>query len=43
MKKFFYVLLVVFSSAVTITSCTEEVVDPKSETDGGGAGNDGKL
>jgi hypothetical protein len=43
MKKFIYILLVAISSALVVTSCTEEEVAPNTATEGGGAGNDGKL
>ena len=31
MKKMFYVLLVAFAASLTITSCTEEQVEPKTD------------
>lgn len=37
MKKFIYVLLIAFSSALVVSSCTEEEVAPTSDTDNGGA------
>lgn len=44
MKKFIYILLVAFSSAIVITSCTEEEVSPKSETENsGGTVDPGKI
>jgi hypothetical protein len=44
MKKFIYILLIAFSSAVVITSCTEEEVAPTSGVDNPGTGaSDGKL
>jgi hypothetical protein len=45
MKKFIYILLLSITSSLVITSCTEEEVSPKTETDStGGASNDtGKL
>jgi hypothetical protein len=45
MKKFIYVLLLSIASSMVITSCTEEEVSPKTETDStGGANNDtGRL
>jgi hypothetical protein len=41
MKKLFYILFAVASIAMTVTSCTEEEVQPKTEADnGGGTGSD---
>jgi len=44
MKKFIYIALFAFVSALTFTACTEEEVAPKTELDNGGANNstDGK-
>jgi hypothetical protein len=45
MKKFFYILLIAVSSSIVISSCTDEEVSPKTETDGtagGGTGDTGK-
>jgi hypothetical protein len=40
MKKFIYVLLIAFSSAMVITSCTEDEVAPTAEgTSGAGTGS----
>ena len=41
MKKIIYILLVAIASALTITSCTEENVAPKTENGGGTGGVDG--
>jgi hypothetical protein len=38
MKKIIYLLLFVASTIVTVTSCTEEEVKPKSELDSGNGG-----
>ena len=38
MKKFIYILLLAFSSALVVTSCTEEAVSPKNEDAGNGGG-----
>jgi hypothetical protein len=38
MKKLFYVLLVAFAASLTITSCTEEQVEPQTTTGTGGGG-----
>jgi hypothetical protein len=45
MKRFFYVLLIAISSSLVITSCTEDEVQPKQETDSSPTGtpNTGKL
>jgi hypothetical protein len=45
MKKIIYILLFAFSSALIVTSCTEEEVAPTMETptSGGGSGNGGTL
>ncbi|HEY0654087.1 MAG TPA: hypothetical protein VGD65_13205 [Chryseosolibacter sp.] len=32
MKRLFYVLLVAFAASLTITSCTEEQVEPQNTT-----------
>ena len=44
MKKLIYITLFAFVSALTITSCTEEEIAPKTELDNGGGNtsNDGK-
>jgi hypothetical protein len=36
MKKLFYVLLVAFAASLTITSCTEEQIEPNSGNTAGG-------
>jgi hypothetical protein len=38
MKKVIYIILLSFMSALAITSCTEETVNPKSEEGSGGGG-----
>lgn len=38
MKKLFYVLLVAFAASLTITSCTEEQVEPQTNQGGAGGG-----
>jgi hypothetical protein len=38
MKKLFYILLIVFVTALTFTSCTEEEVAPKTDLENGGGG-----
>jgi hypothetical protein len=38
MKKLFYVLLFAFATSLTITSCTEEQVEPQSNNPNYGAG-----
>jgi hypothetical protein len=43
MKKFVYILLLAFSSAFAITSCTEEDVAPVSETNNGGTGTSSQI
>ncbi len=44
MKKFIYILLLAVSSALVVTSCTEEEVAPVADTNNGGTGaSDGKL
>jgi hypothetical protein len=44
MKKFLYVLLMIMSTAVTLSSCTEEEVKPNIDlgtgSEGGGYGHD---
>jgi hypothetical protein len=41
MKKLFYILFAAATIMMTVTSCTEEEVQPKTEADnGGGAGAD---
>ncbi|MFD0998437.1 hypothetical protein ACFQ21_03935 [Ohtaekwangia kribbensis] len=43
MKKIIYILLIAFSCALTITSCTEEEITPTStDMNGGGGGMDPK-
>jgi len=42
MKKVLYIVLLTLSCALTVVSCTEEDVKPKSEN-GGGGGSQGKL
>ena len=37
MKKFIYILLVSVMASLSIASCTEEQVEPKTEGGGGGA------
>ena len=37
MKKLLYIFLLAVATSLTITSCTEEEVTPKSEFNGGGA------
>lgn len=40
MKKVIYIILLSFCATMTITSCTEEAVTPKTEeNDNGGGGN----
>ncbi|HEY0654088.1 MAG TPA: hypothetical protein VGD65_13210 [Chryseosolibacter sp.] len=44
MKKIFYILLIAFSTSVTITACTEEQVEPQNTTypnSGGGTSENG--
>ena len=36
MKKILYIILLGLSSALTITSCTEEEIKPTTSTDSGG-------
>ena len=44
MKKIIYIFLLCISSAMVVTSCTEEEVAPNTEFDNGGTGaSDGKL
>ena len=38
MKKFIYIALFAFVSAMTFTACTEEEVAPVAEVENGGAG-----
>lgn len=38
MKKIFYVFLITFAASLTITSCTEEQVEPQTSTGGAGGG-----
>jgi hypothetical protein len=38
MKKLFYILFAVTTISLTVTSCTEEEVKPKTELDNGGGG-----
>jgi hypothetical protein len=38
MKKLFYILFAVATISLTVTSCTEEEVKPKTELDNGGGG-----
>jgi hypothetical protein len=38
MKKLFYVLLMAFAASLTITSCTEEQVEPQGTDPNYGAG-----
>ena len=38
MKKLFYVLLVAFAASLTITSCTEEQVEPQTTGPNAGGG-----
>jgi hypothetical protein len=38
MKRFILISILAVASAFTITSCTEESVEPKSELDNGGGG-----
>lgn len=38
MKKVFYILLMSLVASLSITACTEEQVEPKSELDNGGGG-----
>lgn len=38
MKKLIYVLLVAFAASLSITSCTEENVEPQSTGNNGGGG-----
>jgi len=40
MKKFIYILLLAFVSALAVTSCTEEEVTPSSELNGGGGASE---
>jgi hypothetical protein len=42
MKKIIYILLIAFSCALTITSCTEEEITPATLDNGGGSGLDPK-
>ena len=42
MKKIIYTLLIVFASAMSFTSCTEEEVAPSTEN-GGTVGDIGKV
>lgn len=42
MKKIIYILLVAFTTAMTVTACTEEEVVPSTELNGGGGGIDPK-
>lgn len=42
MKKLFYVLLVAFAASLTITSCTEEQVEPQSTGSNGGGASEAK-
>ena len=43
MKKIIYILLIAFSCALTISSCTEEEITPTStDINGGGQGSDPK-
>jgi hypothetical protein len=43
MKKLLYILLIVFSTGIAITSCTEENVTPTQQDTGGGGGIDPKT
>jgi hypothetical protein len=38
MKKIVYLVLIAFSTSLIVTSCTEEQISPKLETDSGSAG-----
>ena len=38
MKKLFFMAFLIFTITASLTSCTEENVKPKQETDGGGGG-----
>jgi hypothetical protein len=43
MKKLFYVLVIAFAASITITSCTEEQVEPSTTTSTlGGNASEGK-
>jgi hypothetical protein len=44
MKKLFYLIVFLASSAMVLTSCTEDEVTPSTQLDnGGGAINTGKI
>jgi hypothetical protein len=43
MKKFIYIILLTFVSALTITSCTEEAVAPKTQADNNGGAADNPI
>ncbi len=44
MKKFIYIILFAMATSLTVTSCTEEVVQPtQNENGGGGDGQGGKI
>jgi len=38
MKKLIYILLFAFVTAMSVTACTEEEVNPSTELNGGGGG-----
>ncbi|HEY0740444.1 MAG TPA: hypothetical protein VGD40_03245 [Chryseosolibacter sp.] len=38
MKKLFYILLIAMTASLTITSCTEENVEPQTSGNNGGGG-----
>jgi len=42
MKKVIYILLFAFATAMTVTACTEEEVNPSTELNGGGGQSEPK-
>jgi len=44
MKKIIYIIIIAFVSSSVFSSCTEENVEPQTESDnGGGSGSTGKI
>jgi hypothetical protein len=39
MKKFIYIVLFAFVTAMSVTACTEEEVNPRTEINAGGLGD----